>query len=123
MTWYLGVLKQYAVFSGRARRSEYWFFALFSALISIVLVIIDSVTGTLSLRAGLGLLSGIYALAVFVPSLAVAIRRLHDTSRSGWWLLISLVPFVGTIILIVFLASDGKPENNEYGANPKLAPR
>jgi uncharacterized membrane protein YhaH (DUF805 family) len=122
MNWYLGVLKQYAVFSGRARRSEYWFFVLFSALISIVLVIIDSVTGTRSLRAGLGLLSGIYSLAVFVPSLAVAIRRLHDTSRSGWWLLISLVPFVGTIILIVFLASDGKPENNEYGVNPKLAP-
>jgi uncharacterized membrane protein YhaH (DUF805 family) len=122
MKWYLGVLKQYAVFGGRARRSEYWYFVLFSALISIVLIIIDSVTGTLSLRAGLGLLSGIYALAVFVPSLAVAIRRLHDTSRSGWWLLISLVPFVGTIILIVFLASDGKPETNEYGTNPKLAP-
>ena len=121
MNWYLEVLKKYAVFNGRARRKEYWYFFLFSLIISVALVIIDSMIGSFSAETGLGLLSGIYALAVLIPNLAVGVRRLHDTNRSGWWLLISFIPLIGAIVLIVFLASDSKAEENQYGANPKLA--
>ncbi|MFF3246196.1 DUF805 domain-containing protein [Streptomyces sp. NPDC002870] len=116
MHWYVDVLKKYAVFSGRARRQEYWMFILFSVIVSIVLTIIDTVAGTSPVIAS------IYSLAVFLPSLGVAVRRLHDTDRSGWWLLIALVPFVGAIILLVFLASEGKPHENSHGPNPKLVP-
>jgi uncharacterized membrane protein YhaH (DUF805 family) len=114
--WYVDVLKKYAVFSGRARRQEYWMFTLFSVIISIVLSIIDNVAGTSPI------LGAIYSLVVLLPSLGVAVRRLHDTDRSGWWLLIGLVPLVGGIILLVFLASDGKPHENSHGPNPKLVP-
>ncbi len=121
MKWYLEVLKKYATFGGRARRKEYWYFVLFNMLITIILTIIDGVTGSLSAEAGIGLLSGIYTLAVIIPSIAVGIRRLHDTNRSGWWLLILLIPIIGPIVLIVFLVSDSKPEENKYGPNPKAA--
>ena len=120
MNWYLQVLKKYAEFGGRSRRKEYWFFVLFSTLISILLISIDSATGTLRSPAGLGLLSGIYSLAVLIPSLAVSVRRLHDTSRTGWWLLLGIVPLIGPIVLLVFFVSDGNPDDNEYGPNPKL---
>ncbi|MFJ9109436.1 DUF805 domain-containing protein [Streptomyces sp. NPDC102283] len=115
MNWYLAVLKNYAGFSGRARRKEYWMFALISFVVSLVLTIIGNLIGA-------DFLSYIYAVAILVPSLAVAVRRLHDTGRSGWWLLIGIVPLVGFIILIVFLASEGKHEANQHGQNPKLAP-
>jgi uncharacterized membrane protein YhaH (DUF805 family) len=121
MNWYLEVLRKYAVFEGRAQRKEYWFFVLFSVLISIGLTIIDTTTGLFDAKAGIGLLSGIYSLAVLIPSIAVGVRRLHDTNRSGWWLLISFIPLIGTIVLIVFLATDSKPEANQYGPNPKSA--
>ncbi|OCC11665.1 DUF805 domain-containing protein [Streptomyces sp. PTY087I2] len=116
MNWYLAVLKNYAGFSGRARRKEYWMFTLISFGISLVLSIIGGAIDA-------SFLSYIYTLAILIPSLAVGVRRLHDTGRSGWWLLIALVPLVGAIILIVFLASEGKPETNEHGVNPKLAPQ
>lgn len=121
MNWYLEVLKKYAVFNGRARRSEYWYFMLFSSIIGIVLAVIDGVTGSYSPEVGLGLLGGIYTLAVFIPSLAVLVRRLHDTQRSGWWLLIVLIPLIGAIVLLVFMVQDSKPGQNQYGANPKEA--
>jgi uncharacterized membrane protein YhaH (DUF805 family) len=121
MNWYLEVLRKYAVFEGRAQRKEYWFFVLFSVLISIGLTIIDTTTGLFDAKAGIGLLSGIYSLAVLIPSIAVGVRRLHDINRSGWWLLISFIPLIGTIVLIVFLATDSKPEANQYGPNPKSA--
>lgn len=117
MNWYLGVLKKYAVFSGRAQRAEYWYFILFNVIVSIVLTILDAVFGTLS-HSGTGLLSGIYTLVVIVPSLAVAARRLHDIGKSGWWQLIVLIPLVGAILLIVWFATDSK-EDNQYGVNPK----
>lgn len=84
MDWYIKVLKKYAVFSGRARRKEYWFFVLFSIIISVVLSLIDGVIGTYNSGAGVGLLTGIYSLAILIPAIAVAVRRLHDTNRSGW---------------------------------------
>jgi len=121
MNWYLEVLKKYAAFSGRARRKEYWYFFLFNIIIHIVLAVIDSITGSFSLEAGMGLLGGIYALAVLIPGVAVTVRRLHDTERSGWWFLIALVPLIGAIVLLVFLVQDSKPGQNQYGANPKEA--
>jgi len=121
MNWYLEVLKKYAVFGGRARRREYWYFALFNILISIALAIIDGVTGTLSAEAGIGLLGAFYALAVLIPGIAVSVRRLHDTSRSGWWLLIVLVPLIGAIVLLVFMVQDSQAGENQYGPNPKAA--
>ncbi|WP_101759017.1 DUF805 domain-containing protein [Oceanicoccus sp. KOV_DT_Chl] len=120
MNWYLEVLKKYAQFSGRARRKEYWNFVLFNLIFSIVLTFIDGLTGSLSPETGLGLLSGLYALAVLIPSIAVGIRRLHDTGRSGWWILIALVPLIGALILLVFMLLDSEADN-EYGASPKLA--
>lgn len=121
MNWYIEVLKKYAVFNGRARRKEYWYFYLFYILIYIVLIIIDTVTGLFSVEAGIGLLSGIYSLSLLIPGIAVGVRRLHDTNRSGWWLLIGLIPIIGAIVLIVFLASNSNPEANQYGPNPKVA--
>lgn len=113
MNWYLAVLKKYAQFSGRARRTEYWMFVLFNIIISAVLGVIEGVIGT---SGAIGLL---YSLAVLIPALAVSVRRLHDTDRSGWWLLIALVPLFGAIVLIVFAAQEGKPGTNAYGPNPK----
>lgn len=115
MTWYLEVLKKYAVFNGRARRKEYWFFALFNIIINIILSGIDSVV------TGAGVLPGLYSLAVLIPSIAVAVRRLHDTNRSGWWILIGLIPVIGWIVLLVFMVQEGKSEENQYGSNPKAA--
>lgn len=115
MNWYVDVLKKYAVFSGRARRQEYWMFFLFNLIAAIVLAIVGQIIGTT-------VLSVIYAIAVLLPGLGVTIRRLHDTDRSGWWILIALVPLVGGIILIVFLATEGKQAPNAHGPNPKYAP-
>ncbi len=113
MNYYIEVLKKYTVFVGRARRKEYWMFFLFNILISIAISIVEAVLNTGSI------LGGIYGLAILLPAIGVSIRRLHDTNRSGWWLLISLVPLVGTIVLIVFLATDSQPGVNQYGPNPK----
>lgn len=121
MSWYLEVLKKYADFGGRARRKEYWLFTLFNVLISIVLTILDGFLGTMSSESGFGLVSGLYSLAVLLPSLGVAVRRLHDTDHSGWWLFIALVPCVGAIVLLIFMVRDSTPGANEYGPNPKGA--
>ncbi|MFI8003934.1 DUF805 domain-containing protein [Streptomyces sp. NPDC086010] len=116
MSWYLAVLKNYAGFSGRARRKEYWMFFLFHIIVALVLiglgVVIDSQIPYL-----------IYAVALIIPTLAVTVRRLHDTGRSGWWFLISFVPLVGAIVLLVFTCLEGVRDVNEYGADPKLAPQ
>ena len=113
MNWYLEVLKKYAVFSGRARRKEYWMFFLFNIIIAIVLGILEGIFG-LS-----GILTTLYFLAVLIPGIAVSIRRLHDSGRSGWWLLIGFIPVVGAVVLLIFMVLDSKPGENQYGANPK----
>ena len=113
MNWYLGCWKKYAEFSGRARRQEYWMFFLFNLLAFIAIGIIDGILGTN------GALSGLYSLAVLIPSLAVLVRRLHDTDRSGWWILVNLIPTIGWIVCIVLLCIDSKPGENRFGANPK----
>ncbi len=116
MNWFLEALKKYAVFSGRARRKEYWFFVLFYLIIYIVLLLIDSaVLGS----EGIGLLATLFSLAMLLPALGVAVRRLHDTGRSGWWILIGFIPLIGVIVLLVFYLQDSQPGDNEYGPNPK----
>lgn len=106
------VLSQYAGFSGRARRSEYWFWTLATFIGSIVATIID-------LILGVQILQWVFALALLVPGLAVGARRLHDTGRSGWLQLVGIIPIVGWIILIVWFATDSHPGDNQYGPNPK----
>lgn len=118
MNWYLGVLKKYAVFSGRAQRVEFWYFVLFNIIVSIILTILDIMIGTFNEQAGSGILSGIYSLGVIIPSIAVGTRRLHDIGKSGWWQLIALIPIIGAIVLIVWFATDSK-QDNQYGKNPK----
>lgn len=120
MNWYLAALKKYAVFQGRARRKEYWYFFLFNLIVSILLGILDGMLGMFDALAGIGLLQAVYSLGVVVPALAVSVRRLHDTDRSGWWILIGLIPVIGTIWFIVLTVLDGQPEENRYGADPKL---
>jgi len=112
--------RKYVDFTGRARRSEYWFFFLFTVLAGIVGGILD---GIFRLRGGpygsTGPIQGLIQLALLLPSLAVGARRLHDTGRSGWWLLIGLIPVVGWIILLVFFVQDSQ-QDNQYGPNPKV---
>jgi uncharacterized membrane protein YhaH (DUF805 family) len=119
MQWYIAVLKKYAVFSGRARRMECWMFALISWLAVLAFSMVDVVTGTYHWGTSLGALSTLYSLAVLIPTLAVTVRRLHDTDRSGWWIFLSLIPLLGAIAVLFFLISDGTPGPNRYGPNPK----
>ncbi len=106
---FIGALKKYADFTGRARRKEYWMFILIYTIINIVLAVL-----------GLDIISGLVGLGLFIPTISVAARRLHDTGRSGWWQLIALIPVIGFIVLIIFLAQDSH-DANDYGANPKSA--
>ncbi|MGC5021283.1 DUF805 domain-containing protein [Micromonospora sp. DT47] len=117
------VLTQYVGFTGRARRSEYWWFALFTVLVGLAAAILDSVLGTtLGSDGSTGVIGIIVNLALLLPTLAVAMRRLHDTDRSGWWLLIGLVPIVGAIVLLVFFVLNSTPGANRFGTNPKERP-
>ncbi|MCB9904161.1 MAG: DUF805 domain-containing protein [Planctomycetes bacterium] len=121
MNWYLEVLKKYAVFTGRARRKEYWMFVLFNWLISLALTFVDSLVFGYAWDGsqGIAILNTVYSLAVLIPSLAVGIRRLHDTDRSGWWLLINLIPILGWIWFLVLMCLDGTHGSNRFGVNPK----
>ncbi len=110
--------QRYAEFSGRSRRSEFWFFVLFSAIVRTIANVVDAILHTNYANNVGGLVSTLVFLALVVPSLAVSVRRLHDTGRSGWWLLIGLIPLVGIIVLIVWWAQDSHPDN-QYGPNPK----
>ena len=119
MNWYLKVLKQYADFNGRARRKEYWMFILFNMIFTIVAMVLDNVLGIAMEGIGYGPLYGLYLLAIIIPSITVGVRRLHDIGKSGWMMLISLIPLIGGIWLLVLFVTDGNPDENEYGANPK----
>lgn len=111
--WYLKCVKQhYADFAGRARRTEYWMFVLANTLVTIALFIIFNLVH-------LPFVASLYSLALLIPGLAVGARRLHDTGKSAWWLLIGVVPVIGTIVLIIFFATEGTGGSNEYGVDPK----
>jgi uncharacterized membrane protein YhaH (DUF805 family) len=114
------LLNQYATFSGRARRSEFWWWYLFVTIVYTVAAIIDSAAGLTysDLTVGGGWIATIAWIVFFIPNLAVSVRRLHDTSRSGWWILIGLVPFVGWLVLLYFFVLDSA-NDNQYGPNPK----
>lgn len=112
MEWYLNVLKNYANFNGRARRKEYWMFVLFNIIISVILSVVQLAIPFVVV------ITILYSLFILIPSIAVIVRRLHDTGRSGAWFLISFVPLVGSIILLVFMCEDSHGDNG-YGANPK----
>ena len=123
MQWYIDVLKKYAVFNGRARRKEFWMFTLFSIIASLILAAIDRIIGTTYNNGTSGILQNIYSLAVLLPTIGVGIRRMHDTNRSGWWILINLIPCIGWIWFIVLAAQEGNAGDNQYGPDPKAAER
>ncbi len=121
MEWYLKVLRNYAVFSGRARRMEYWMFALINMVIIFGLNILSGLFGSSDDGGSMAssFLGGLYGLAVLLPSLGVIIRRLHDTGRSGWYYLWIFVPLIGVILVLIALVKDSDPGENKYGPNPK----
>lgn len=110
--WYVDALTKYATFKGRARRKEHWYFLLFSCIVNFGLILIDSALGFFNDKSGLGLFSGMYSIAIFIPTISVAVRRLHDTNHSGWWLWIPIIPFI-------FALFDTDPQHNQYGAPAK----
>mgnify|MGYP001058183099 FL=1 len=115
MSYAFEPLKKYAQFSGRSRRAEYWQYALFIGIVYVVLAVLAAASKS---SVVFGLLAVFY-LGILVPSLAVGVRRLHDTGKSGWWLLFGIVPIVGEITLLVFTCLDSQPGPNQYGPNPK----
>ena len=119
MEWFLKVMRQYADFNGRARRKEYWMFTLFNMIFAIVAMILDNVLGIAIAGIGYGPLYIFYALAMLIPGIAVAIRRLHDINKSGWMLLVALIPLAGAIWLLVLMCTEGDQTENQYGPNPK----
>jgi uncharacterized membrane protein YhaH (DUF805 family) len=120
MNWYVKVLKEYVTFSGRARRKEYWMYTLFSIIFFIVAMTLDSLLGLNFAPLPYGYIYALYALATFLPGLAVSVRRLHDVGKSGWFLFIALIPIIGGIWLLVLMCTAGASGDNEYGADPKL---
>jgi uncharacterized membrane protein YhaH (DUF805 family) len=112
MEYFVKGLREYANFSGRERRRDYWMFVLFYMIIYIALSLVDTLIGSV-------LLSSLFSLVMLVPSLSFAARRLHDTGRSGWWQLLYLIPLIGLIVVIVFLAQDSHQGENQYGVSPK----
>ena len=122
MNYYISVIKKYVDFSGRARRAEYWYFYLFTIIFLIVAMILDSILGLKIGGSNIGFIYLIYALFIIIPSIAVAVRRLHDIGKSGWMLLISLIPFIGGIWLLVLMVRDSEMGDNKYGPNPKGVP-
>ena len=112
MNWYLKVMSNYFSVQGRARRQEYWMYFLVYLLIVVAAALLDGVLG-------MGLLSALVTLAHLVPSITVGVRRLHDIDRSGWWLLIALIPLIGAIVLLVFYVQEGSAGDNQYGPSPK----
>ena len=115
MNWYLKAMKQYVDFSGRARRKEYWMYFLVYFLITLVGGVVE---GVLSMP---GTLTTIVALVHLLPSLGVTARRLHDTNRSAWWMLVSFIPVIGWLVLLYFMLNAGDAQDNRFGSNPKAA--
>ncbi|BCG10921.1 MULTISPECIES: DUF805 domain-containing protein [Buttiauxella] len=118
MDWYFKVLRNYVGFSGRARRKEFWMFILVNLVLTGVLSILDKMLG-LRIAKDEGLLTTIYGVLIFLPYWAVQFRRLHDTDRSAWWLLLLLIPIVGWLIILAFNCQNGTPGENKFGSDPK----
>ncbi len=112
MNYYIQAFKRFSDFSGRSRRSEYWYYVLFNILVSIVAVVID-------VFIEMPIFTLLYLLVSIIPSIAVLVRRLHDTGKSGWYYFMGMIPIAGPIILLVYLTTDSQPGNNQWGQNPK----
>ena len=122
MDWMTLPLKRYAEFSGRSRRREYWMFVLFIIAVSVGIGIVEAILGlSATIGDAYGPISLLFLLAIFVPSLAVQVRRFHDQGRSGWFVLLNFIPFIGTLIVLVFMCLDGTDGPNEYGPDPKAS--
>ncbi len=121
MDWATRPLKKYADFSGRAPRAEYWWFYLLVVVAYVIATIVDSMIGSSFAGTGYGIVTALVACGFLIPSLAAGARRLHDTDRSGWWLLIGLVPLIGAIVLLVFFVTQGTSGSNQYGEDPYAA--
>ena len=120
LNWYKKVVfENYANFNGRARRSEYWYFALINLVFALLFMLIDKMLGTNFEPLPYGFFYMAYGLAVFLPGIAAQVRRLHDTGKSGWFLFIILIPIIGVIWLLIVLFKDGDSGNNDYGVDPK----
>ncbi len=118
MDWYIKALRNYIGFGGRARRKEYWMFILVNLVLSVVLGILDNMLG-LHISKDKGVLTTVYGVFIFLPYWAVQFRRLHDTDRSAWWLLLLLIPIVGWLIILAFNCQNGTPGANKFGSDPK----
>ena len=121
MNWWLAAMKKYIDFSGRARRKEYWMFILFNLIFGVVALILDFTLGSINENLGYGLFYSLFSLGIILPTWSVTIRRLHDVGKSGWWIFIGLLPFIGGIWLFILTITDGQADLNRYGTNPKLA--
>lgn len=116
MEWYIEAFKKYAIFEGRSSRKAFWFFILFNLIAGFLIGIIDGILGINLIKDGF--FAPLYSLAVFIPTIAVTVRRLHDVGKSGWWVLIGIIPFIGTIILIIFCVQQSQSGTNQYGEPP-----
>lgn len=119
MEWYIKAIKQYADFEGRARRTEYWMFFLINLIFSLIASLTDIAMGTFSAEAGIGTFGTIYSAFILIPNIAVMVRRLHDTGKSAWMLLVLVIPFLGVFYLVYLLTIDSEPGTNRFGPNPK----
>ena len=119
MDWMTMPLRRYAEFSGRSRRKEYWMFTLMLVILNVVISLVEGMLGLTGTIGTYGPITLVVFLAVLVPSIAVGVRRLHDTGRSGWWMLIGLIPILGAIVLLIFFVLEGTKGPNEYGPDPK----
>lgn len=118
MKWFLIVMKKAFVFKGRARRKEYWMFALIAFLIGIATNVIDLLNGWM-LTPAIGVLSALFSLLIFLPNISVSVRRMHDLGYSGWWVMIILLPILGPLLLLMMFCYDGESFPNRFGPNPK----
>mgnify|MGYP000396824464 FL=1 len=130
MEWYLKVMRDnYANFKGRARRKEYWMYTLIFTVLLIALMTIMFSVLSFSDETGIETGPGVYLTVIlvivflfahFIPTIALTVRRLHDTGKSGWWYLIVLVPYLGNFVIFIFTLIDGDRGDNKYGSNPKI---
>jgi len=111
---YFDALKKYAVFQGRASRQEFWYFTLFNILFTFIFGFVDQLMGNFVYATGYGPLSAFYTLAVIIPGIAVSVRRLHDTGRSGWWFMITIIPVLGLLVFLYFTVLDSEQAANQY---------
>ncbi len=119
MSWWLSAMKKYVDFSGRARRKEYWMFILFNLIFAFVTIVLDGLLG-INDSQGIGVFYSLFSLVILLPTLSVTVRRLHDVGKSGWWIFISVIPFIGGLWLLILTLTDGQPGANRFGENPKL---